>query len=324
MAKRSLSDQLDDAVSAVLAKPFGVVAISARELADLVLIAADLKGFPREGFRAELKEELVGSTRAEGKTITAPESDVPTIIPYVMVRRAAALVDFVKTAFDAVETFRTIGSAGGLHAEVRIGDSRLMLGGIDEPSFEERPNALHVYLPDADAVYERALAAGATTTNPPTDQPYGDREACIEDPFGNQWYIATHREGGPVPAGLRTVTPVLHPVGAGRLIDFLTRAFGAKELSRYESPDGVIRHATVRIGDSVLEMGEAHGKFGPLPAAFHVSVEDVDAEYARAVGAGAEPLSPPADQPYGARTAGVRDEFGNTWYLAAPLKDVAG
>ena len=79
-----------------------------------------------------------------------------TVTPYLTVRRAEQLVEFVKQVFGANEVFRTTGSAGGLHAEVTIGESKLMIGGFE--SVEEIPTALHVYVPDADAVYQRALA----------------------------------------------------------------------------------------------------------------------------------------------------------------------
>ena len=115
-----------------------------------------------------------------------------TITPYLTVQRAEQLVDFVKTAFDGVEVFRTTGSAGGLHAEVTIGESKLMIGGYE--NVEEKPTALHLYVADADAVYQRALAAGGTSLEEPVDQFYGDRNAAVEDPAGNQWWIATHVE----------------------------------------------------------------------------------------------------------------------------------
>jgi uncharacterized glyoxalase superfamily protein PhnB len=150
----------------------------------------------------------------------------------------------------------------------------------------------------------------------PVDQPYGDREASVRDPFGNYWYIATHTAGaGHRPEGLRTVTPYLHPRGAGEFVEFLKDALGAEEVDRHEEA-GVIRHAKVRIGDSVVEMGEAHGPWQPMPTTFYLYVDDADALYERAVRAGATALQPPAPQPYGDRTGSIRDPQGNTWYLA--------
>jgi len=149
-----------------------------------------------------------------------------TITPYLRVQRAEELLDFVKRAFGAEETLRAKGTAGGLHAEVRVGDSMLMMGGFPGMPVDELPTALHLYVPDADVVYRRALNAGASSLQEPTDQPYGDRVAGVRDVAGNYWYIATHKAGaGYVPEGMRAVTPYLHPRSAARLIDYLKQAF---------------------------------------------------------------------------------------------------
>lgn len=241
-----------------------------------------------------------------------------TVTPYLTVKRAEQLVEFVKQAFGATEVFRTIGSAGGLHAEVTIGESKLMIGGYE--AVEEIPTALHLYVPDADAVYQRALDAGATSVEEPVDQFYGDREAGVKDPTGNIWWIATHKLGLPgtyIPEGLRPVTPFLHPIGAAGLIEFMKQAFAAAEISREQSPEGMIHHAVVRIGDSMIEMGEAHGDAQPMPPALFVNVENLEETYERALSAGATSLQAPTTQGYG-RTAWVKDAWDNTWYLTAP------
>jgi PhnB protein len=115
-----------------------------------------------------------------------------TVTPYLMVQEAAKLIDFVKQAFGAAELLRTTGSAGGIHAEVRIGDSMVMMGGGGAWSGEPMPAAIYLYMDDVDAVYTRALQAGATSISEPADQPYGDRLAGVKDAFGNVWYISTH------------------------------------------------------------------------------------------------------------------------------------
>ena len=81
----------------------------------------------------------------------------------------------MKQAFGATELMRTTGSAGGIHAEVRIGDSVVMIGGGGAWSGEAMPAAIYLYMDDVDAVYKRALQAGATSITEPEDQPYGDR-----------------------------------------------------------------------------------------------------------------------------------------------------
>jgi len=243
---------------------------------------------------------------------------IQSVTAYLAVRPAIELIDFVKRAFGAEELLRTTGSAGGVHAEVRIGDTKVMIGGGSAWSGTPTPTGLHLYVPDADQVYRHALEAGAESLYAPVDQPYGDREAGIRDLAGNHWYIATHQAGGHVPPGLGSVTPFLHPRGAPGLIDFLRQAFAAEELETHRGPEGAIAHAKIRVGGSVIEMGEAHGEWGPMPTMFYLYVDDVDAWYRRALSAGATSLEEPALQPYGERRGAVRDAFDNQWYLAAP------
>jgi PhnB protein len=120
---------------------------------------------------------------------------------------------------------------------------------------------------------------------------------------------------------LHTVNPYLHPQRAEPLINFLKRAFGAEEVIKLVSPDGVVNHAQLRIGDAMLEMGEAHGKYETMPAMFYVYVPNVEAVYRQAVAAGAKSFQEPTDQPYGDRNAGVKDSYGNTWYIATHIRD---
>jgi PhnB protein len=116
-----------------------------------------------------------------------------TVTPYLCVTDAAKLIDFLTKAFDAQLLFKMDGPGGRImHAEMTIGDSRIMLA---QPEPGKEMNAMiHLYMPDTDASYKRALAAGATSVREPADQFYGDRSAGVRDEFGNQWYIATHVE----------------------------------------------------------------------------------------------------------------------------------
>ncbi|HWW15099.1 MAG TPA: VOC family protein [Candidatus Dormibacteraeota bacterium] len=250
------------------------------------------------------------------------------VTPYLVAEDGPALLEFTKQAFGAEETFRTVGPAGGLHGEVRIGDSMLMVGGgIPGKEFKATPktHALHIYVEDADAVCKRAVASGATLIDEPSDQEYGERSGSVKDPAGNIWYIATHQGESYIAKGLNNVNAYLLPLRAEPVITFLKRAFGALELGKYASPDGVVHHAEIRVGDSVVEMGEPHGphsKYGPMPAMFYVYVPDCDAVYRRALVAGAKSIQEPTDHPYGDRSGGVTDAFGNTWYIATHIKDM--
>jgi PhnB protein len=310
MVRESVSQRLDSVVEAIVSGRSPELAPTDTELTGLARAASGLRGLPAEGFRQRLKDRLTASVGESAKKSKAVREGYHTATLYLAVAGADRLVDFVKEAFGATETLRTKGSAGGLHAEVRIGDSAVMIGG-HEGMTGETTSAIHLYVEDVDAVYQRALEAGAASTQSPVEQPYGDREAGVRDSFGNFWYIATHRGPRYVPEGLATVNPYLHPRGAAALIDFLKAGLGGEEVERAQSPEGVVVHAKVRIGDSIIELSEAHGPYQTMPTAIFL--------YERALRAGAVSSQPPSDQPYG-RAGSVKDPFGTTWHLATPHK----
>ncbi len=125
-----------------------------------------------------------------------------SITPYLIVKEAAAAIEFYKRAFGATERFRMAGPNGTVgHAELTIGDSIIMLAdefpdmGARSPlSYGGTPTSLYLYVDDVDAVYKRALDAGAKADRPVADQFYGDRTGCIKDPSGHLWALATHKE----------------------------------------------------------------------------------------------------------------------------------
>jgi PhnB protein len=327
MAERELTDRLDELVDAILVRPETAHVPAAPELAALWRIAVDLVDRPHEGFRSRLAAEL--ARRAQTMTQATATSHVPkgltSLMPYLIVQGADRFIDFAQQAFGAekLAVYRTTEPDGPImHAVIRIGDSVFELSDGSE-EWPPRPAAIHLYVPDADATYARAMAAGATTLVAPTDMPYGDREADVRDPFGNHWYIGTRVQDGPVPRGMRTITPTLHVKGTDRLIEFIERAFGAEVLDRTAAPDGTVMHAQLRIGEAVLELGEARGFVPAMPASIHYYVEDVDAAYARALSAGATASGPPTDRPYGDRAAEVVDPFGNNWFIATHLGSAA-
>jgi uncharacterized glyoxalase superfamily protein PhnB len=129
--------------------------------------------------------------------------------------------------------------------------------------------------------------------------------------------------GRVVPEGYHSVTPYLIVEGVPGLIEFMVEAFGGEETERLPGPDGTIMHAEVRIGDSVVMMGEATGGFERLPGSLYLYVADVDAVYERALQSGAASLSEPADQFYGDRSAAVKDPSGCHWWLATRQEDVS-
>lgn len=128
----------------------------------------------------------------------------------------------------------------------------------------------------------------------------------------------------PIPEGYHTVIPYIIVKGADKLIDFVKKAFDAKETERYPMPDGSIGHAEVRIGDSVIMIADAQGEeYKPMAAGIHLYVEDCDVTYKRAIESGATSVSEPQDQFYGDRSAGVDDQSGNKWWIATHKEDLS-
>jgi PhnB protein len=252
----------------------------------------------------------------KAKSIPKPEG-YHSITPYLQVNGAAQLIDFLKRAFGAEEVMRVNQPDGTIgHAQMRVSGSVVELADANQ-RFKPNPTAIWLFVDDVDATYQRALEAGAESMHGPVDQDYGNREASVKDPFGNHWYLAKRLEAAePWPPELRSLTPYLHPKGAAKLIDFLKDAFGAEEAEFHADEQGVVQHAQLRIGDSIVAMGEAHGEYPPMPPALHLYVADADATYQSALRAGAESLYAPRDEPYGDRASGVTDPFGNVWYIA--------
>ncbi len=126
----------------------------------------------------------------------------------------------------------------------------------------------------------------------------------------------------PIPDGYHTVTPYLTVADAEAQIDFLKRAFGAEEKYRHSDDKGRVMHAEVRVGDSVVMIGQAREPWAPKAANLYLYVEDVDAVYKRAVSAGGKSIREPTNQFYGDRTGGVEDSQGNSWWMGTHVEDV--
>ncbi|HEY6802764.1 MAG TPA: VOC family protein [Pyrinomonadaceae bacterium] len=303
---RPVADQFYGDRAGQIVDPFGFTWIVATHTEDV----------STEEMERRMNNVIEGDLKKEESHKHGPPEGFHSVTPYITVQQPAELIDFLTKAFGAEEKFRTTGSAGGMHAEVRIGDSMVMIGGA--PHIPAMPTAVHLYIPDVDEVYQRAIEAGATSLMTPEDQPYGERSGGVEDLGGNRWYIATPFVPlTDIAKDLRTVTVYFHPIGAQKFIDFVTDAFGATELMRHAEED-MIMHAKVQIGDSVIELGEARTPTQPLPTAIYLYVDDVDAMYERALKAGGVSMLAPTNQDYGDRNAWVKDPFDNVWYIAAP------
>ena len=135
----------------------------------------------------------------------------------------------------------------------------------------------------------------------------------------------------PIPDGYRSVTPAIIVRGAADAIEFYKSAFGAEETTRMLGPDGKIMHAEIRIGDSMVMLGDENPEWGMLsplstngtPSSLHVYVDDADAAFARALRAGAKVRQPLEDAFWGDRYGKVTDPFGHEWGIATHVKDMS-
>ena len=322
MPKRSLAELLDEAVEALLAHPDSASLPAEVQLRELLAIAAELRELPRPDFKNYLKIDLQRRAKMSTATVSFIPKGFRTVTPYMVVEGAAKVLEFAREAFAAEELFRFNRPDGLImHAEFRVGDSMLEIGDASE-QISPIPAAIHLKVEDADAVYAKAIEAGAVSLHPPTDHEYGERGASVKDPGGNHWYIGAPLGETHFLPDQRSVTPYLHVAGAAACIDFLKRAFAAEEVARHQTADGIVVHAKMRLGDSVLEMGEGHGQYPAMPANLHIYVPDADATYRQALAAGAISEREPRDEPYGDRCGGVRDPFGNRWWIATHVRDV--
>ena len=126
----------------------------------------------------------------------------------------------------------------------------------------------------------------------------------------------------PIREGFRAITPYLFAQDAAHLIEFISKAFGGEESYRKERPDGAVIHAEMRVGDSMLMLGEATPQFGPMPASIYLYVTDSDCVYQRALSVGGISVFPIMTLPNGERYGGVKDPFGNIWWIATHVEDV--
>jgi len=247
-----------------------------------------------------------------------------SVMPYLVNRGVGKLLDFTRDAFNAREIDRSTAPGRDIvHAATRVGDSVVEMGDPGGTEWPLMPAALHYYVTDVEDVYQRALKFGAKSLYEPKKMDYGDLECGIQDPCGNDWYVATHLAGTHYrPAGLRDVNPGVSLKDASSFLDFVAKSYGAQIIEKHANPAGIVGHAKIRLGDTVLEVSEAHGQWGPKPVALHYYLEDCDEQFNQAVAAGAKILQPMADAFYGDRAGSLLDAWGNHWYIAKHTEDL--
>ena len=225
--------------------------------------------------------------------------------------------------------------------------------------------SLMVYVDDADKTFATATAAGATVEMPLMDAFWGDRYGRIIDPFGHSWGIATHKEdvspeqmreraeafikdpksvaaviaknpgkpaaAGSRPEGYHTVVPALVEADGAKAIEFYEKAFGAKQKTRMDMPDGSLMHAEIVIGDSIIMIGseqpamaahKAPSHLGGTPLTLMLYVEDADKVFAQAVAAGATVKDKLQDAFWGDRFGMVTDPEGHVWGIGTHKEDL--
>jgi PhnB protein len=310
MAKRSLVDRLDRIIAATLTAERGAgLATVDRRLGPLARVAADLRDLPRPSFKQRLKNDLERRASMSAPAVNPIRAGFHTITPYVTVPQAAEMIEFVSSAFGAQEVFRDTG--------------------YDDRRGQRIPRHAHShYVPILRSECGPGLCArhrgrryrtvGASRR--PWRPVRGGRRSVWER------LDYRHAPGAKVYTGRSARRDHLFAPGRGaKFIGFLKEAFEAEEFVRYDSPDGDVLHAKIRIGDSIVELGDSRrhssGMVLPsMPTGIYMYVADADAVYRRAISAGAVSLSEPADQPYGDRLAGVQDFCGNRWYIATHIR----
>lgn len=271
-----------------------------------------------------------------------------TITPYLIVRELEPMIKFLEQAFGATVHYRTRGGSGGVHTELRIGDSMVMVSGGEEgQTMEPMPTMIFLYLENVDETYQAALAAGATSLMEPTDGAFGEpRGAGIQDPSGNQWYFSNWeaRPDGP-PAHVEVdntlaeaptepdAIPMLSYEDGPAAMDWLATAFGFVEVTRWLGEDGRLSHGEMTTGhgngrimlatptpdyQSPKRLREHYApaeKWSQAPWVINgvlVNIDNVNAHYAQAVKAGATPLGEIEDG-FPGRRYRVEDLEGHRW-----------
>jgi uncharacterized glyoxalase superfamily protein PhnB len=254
--------------------------------------------------------------------------------PFLHLHNAEEMIPFLEAAFGA-KNLGTAKSPEGaiLHATIQIGNATLEIAEAND-EFRPMPGHLHVYVPDADAAYARALQAGGTSTEKPQDAAYGDRSAGVKDAWGYQWFIATYLgneserkppiENRSVPVD--TVLPHVAYQDVTAAIAWLAKTFGFTEHYRYGEP---ISGAQMHLGKAWIMLKRAKdGSRSPAQLGYGtqsltVFVSDVDAHFKTAQSAGAVILELPHETVYGERQYAAEDLDGHHWLFSQHARDLS-
>jgi PhnB protein len=310
MPDEPVIEQLDHLIEAMLSGGEQL-----NEPAGWIDVVSRLQHIPDENFRKRLKSELERRTTVKQLATKPTSASIRSVTPYITVANGDRLIEFLRKTFGAEELERRSEPQGAFPAEVRIGDSTLIIGHSDTAGTGAGLTALKVYVADCDTAYNAALAAGAVSLAAPADQPYGERSSIVRDEFGNIFGIAS-RAATPSGKHEDRVLPCLFPPKGRPYMDFLKGTFGAEETAFFESRGHLI-HAAFHIGDTEFEMASLPSGWKRLSSAYIINVPDVDATWKRAILAGATSVPWPARRADGGGEAALQDPAGYIWHLVA-------
>jgi len=239
--------------------------------------------------------------------------------PYFSVKGCDELMDFVKKTFDAEEKFRRLTPEGSVyHGELKVLGTTLMFAEGSE-AMGYTTTGVSVGVPDVDDVYNKAMAAGAISKYEPTDAQWG-KFCHFEDRFGNAWMIQ-HK---PKKEIVHDLWPYLAVKDAPAFLEFLKKVFNAEEKMRRFQDDGkTIMHAEAAISGGTIMLSEGSEEQGYRNGGVFVYVTDADETHKIALAEGATELMAPCDMSDG-RGSGIKDPFGNTFWLASSKKKNEG
>lgn len=186
-------------------------------------------------------------------------------------------------------------------------------------------NRFQLEVDDVESVYADLKEKGAHFRNEIVTGK-GGKQVLLEDPSGNpiELFESTRdTDIQPIPEGYHTITPFILVNGANELIEFIKEAFNGVVTYMMKLDEGVVRHSTVKIGDSLVMVADGSRRNESVSAMLHLFVEDVDAVYKQALEAGGTSIRKPKDEFYGDRTAGIEDNWGNQWWIATHIEDVS-
>lgn len=183
-------------------------------------------------------------------------------------------------------------------------------------------NRIQLKVKEIEAEFKKLKKLGATFRNKITEGK-GGKQVLLEDPSGNpiELFEPFKQKVHPIPEGFHTITPYLLLKDAAGLLNFMQQAFDADVMYRTDDEEGRILHCTVKIGDSMLMLSGVTDRIKPMPCMLHLYVKEVDVVYRQAVDAGGKSLREPENQFYGDRSAGIKDMWGNQWWIATHIQD---